>query len=99
LASDGIAVRKRHPRGKSRRRSYQQLCRADDQLFFREKLESAVAIHVHRVTEVAVRRGKHRNDDAVLTVVARLFNPFANYKFRHRPFLSGILSVILPQTG
>src|ERR1700760_3214994 len=63
----------------------------NNQFFFREKLERTVTFHVHGITEVAVRGREDRNDDAGLTVVARLFNAFANRKFRHNVFLFGNL--------
>ena len=69
----------------------QGLSGVNDQFFFREELERTVTFHIHGVAVVAVRGREDRNDDAGLTVVARLFNAFANRKFRHDLFLFGNL--------
>src|SRR5581483_6944407 len=58
-----------------------------DQLFLVEELEGAVAFHVHRITECSVDSREDGNDHAVLVIVGRFFDPFANRKFGHRMFL------------
>src|SRR5579863_4639399 len=61
----------------------QGLSRVNDQFFFGEELERTITFHIHGVAVVAVRGREDRNDDAGLMVVVRLFNAFANRKFRH----------------
>jgi hypothetical protein len=76
------------------RRTGIHLSSANNQFFLGEKLKRAVTFHIHGVTKVAVRGGEDRNDDTVfmiVMIVGRLFNPFANRKFRHRKFLFGNL--------
>jgi hypothetical protein len=53
----------------------------NDQLFFREELERAIALHIDRIPKIAVGGWKNGNDDALFMIVGRLFNPLAYRKF------------------
>jgi hypothetical protein len=68
----------------------------NDQLFFREKLERAIALHIDRVPKIAVSGWKYGNDDALFMIVGRLFNLLAYRKFGHRELLSESNGAIIP---
>jgi hypothetical protein len=65
------------------RRYRQALIGVNDQFFFREELERAIALHIDRVAKIAVRGRKDGNDDAGFMIVGRFINRFANRKFGH----------------
>jgi hypothetical protein len=68
----------------------------NDQFFFREELERAIALHIDRVPKIAVSGWKNGDDDALFMIVGRLFNPFAYRKFCHRELLSDSSGAIIP---
>jgi hypothetical protein len=68
----------------------------NDQFFFREELERAIALHIDSVAKVAVRGWKHRNDDAAFVVVSRFVDSLADRKFGHPRTPSGIVGAIIP---
>jgi hypothetical protein len=71
----------------------------NDQFFFREKLERAIALHVDRIPEIAVSGWKNGYDDAFFMIVSRSLNPLAYRKFGHREVLSESLARLSPQIG
>jgi hypothetical protein len=68
----------------------------DDQFFFGEELERAIALHIDGIAKIAVRGWKDGDDDAAFMIVRRFVDPFANRKFGHRELLSGIVGAIIP---
>jgi hypothetical protein len=60
----------------------------DDQFFFREELERAIALHVDRIPEITLSGRKNGYDDPLFVIVGRLLYPLAYRKFGHREPLS-----------
>jgi hypothetical protein len=67
----------------------------DDQFFFREELERAIALHIDRVPKITVSGRENGNDDALFMIVGRLFHPLAYRKFGHRELLSESSGMII----
>jgi hypothetical protein len=71
----------------------------NDQFFFREELERAIALHIDGVAKVAVRGREHRNDDAAFVVVSRFVDSLTDRKFGHRELLLESSAQLSAQIG
>jgi hypothetical protein len=58
-----------------------RLARVNDQFFLDQKLKRAVAFHIDRVSEIAVIRWEHGNNDTAFMIVGRFIDSIANRKF------------------
>jgi hypothetical protein len=69
-------------------RQVSALIGVDDQFFFREELERAIALHVDRIPEITLSGRKNGYDDPLFVIVGRVLYPLAYRKFGHREPLS-----------
>jgi hypothetical protein len=95
--ADFLTAHRRLGAGLIRTAQLRALAGVNDQFFFGEELERAIALHVHGVAKFAVRRRKHGDDDAAFMVVGRFIDLLSNRKFGHRELLPGSSARLSPQ--